>query len=202
MYSFRKRTAIVALPLLLGMVGTVAVFAQSVTDRFVLDDFTSENGESAIGTRWEAFTDRVMGGRSDMQAGYIRLGGDTVLRMMGDVSLENNGGFVQVRLPLLSNGFQNADEWEGFFLTVRGRPGSYYMHLRDDRTVFPWSYYKAAVDVDESWQTVLVPFSGFEPESMPRGSSPNLQGLRSVALVAAGGNFRAQVDMREIGLYR
>ncbi len=92
--------------------------------------------------------------------------------------------------------------WDGFFLTVRGQPGSYYLHLRDNRTILPWSYFKTAIDVEESWQTVFVPFSSFQPDSMPSGSTPNLSRLRSVALVAAGEDFRAQVDLREIGLYR
>ena len=65
----------------------------------ILDDFTSQSGTSTYGTAWQGFTDRVMGGRSDMRAGISRESGDSFLRMAGVVSLENNGGFIQARLP-------------------------------------------------------------------------------------------------------
>lgn len=67
----------------------------------ILDDFTSQSGTSTYGTAWQGFTDRVMGGRSDMRAGISRESGDSFLRMAGVVSLENNGGFIQARLPLV-----------------------------------------------------------------------------------------------------
>ncbi|HMB37435.1 MAG TPA: CIA30 family protein, partial [Wenzhouxiangellaceae bacterium] len=69
-------------------------------DKLLLDDFSRSDGVSAIGTRWQDFSDRVMGGLSDMQAGIVETERGSVLRMSGQVRLENNGGFIQVRLPL------------------------------------------------------------------------------------------------------
>ena len=82
-------------------------------DELLIDDFTDRDGLSSFGTRWNGFTDRVMGGRSDMQAGVVetddgvrrnRRCSGPALRMRGSVRLDNNGGFIQVRLPLETGG--------------------------------------------------------------------------------------------------
>ena len=172
------------------------------SDPLLLDDFSSGGADALIGTRWEAFTDRVMGGRSDMAAGIAPMDGEYVLRMTGNVSLENNGGFIQVRLPLPDPRRIEAASYSGVFLEVRGAPGSYYIHLRDDRTRAPWAYYRQRIDVREDWQTVLLPFDTFESAGMLRRLTPDVDRLRSLAIVAAGEAFDADITVRSIGLYR
>jgi hypothetical protein len=66
--------------------------------QMLLDDFSQDS--SALGTKWGGFTDRVMGGRSDMEVGYRVEGGRRHLSMSGSVSLANNGGFIQARILL------------------------------------------------------------------------------------------------------
>lgn len=181
---------------------TASFLLLGASDPLLLDDFSSGGAEAVIGTRWEAFTDRVMGGRSDMAAGIAPMDGEYVLRMTGAVSLENNGGFIQVRLPLPDSRQLDAGAYTGVFLEVRGAPGSYYIHLRDDRTRAPWAYYRRRIDVQESWQTVLLPFDTFESAGMLRSLTPNVDRLRSLAIVAAGEEFDADITVRTIGLYR
>ncbi len=172
------------------------------SDPLLLDDFSSGGAQALIGTRWEAFTDRVMGGRSDMAAGVAPMDGEYVLRMTGAVSLENNGGFIQVRLPLPDSRRTEAASFTGVFLEVRGAPGSYYIHLRDNRTRAPWAYYRQRIDVRDDWQTVRLPFDAFESAGMLRSLTPNVDRLQSVAIVAAGEAFDADIMVRSIGLYR
>ena len=76
----------------------------SIADTGLIDDFTRADGLSALGTPWRAVTDQVMGGRSE---GAIRrrvLDGRQALCLAGDVSLANNGGFVQAMLDLTPPG--------------------------------------------------------------------------------------------------
>ena len=70
----------------------------------IIDNFSSRDGKSSFGTYWQILSDNVMGGISKGRAYLIpsQEGAERfVLKMMGDVSLENNGGFIQVRLPMV-----------------------------------------------------------------------------------------------------
>lgn len=168
-------------------------------DSFLLDDFMRNDGRASLGTRWEGFTDRVMGGRSDLQAGYIETGSGPALRMRGTVRLENNGGFVQVRLPLAEQGRTfDASGATAFVIEVRGAPGPYYLHLRTPDTRRPWAYYRARLDVAEDWRRLVVPLSDFEPVStrVPLDRSR----LLSLGLVAYGEPFEADLVVRRLEL--
>lgn len=169
----------------------------------ILDDFTNRSGASTYGTSWQGFTDRVMGGRSDMRAGIAQESGDSFLRMTGLVSLENNGGFIQARLPLVNgNDTLDARGFSGVELEVRGREGRYFVHLRTSRNRMPWSYYAAPVPVDAEWQTVRIPFDVFRSSTALRRDMPDLQRLQSIAIVAGTVAFEADIAVRQIALYR
>ena len=97
-----------------------ALFGSGAATVFLVDDFSRENA-SALGTKWQTFTDRVMGGVSDGQASFETLAGKRCLRLKGTVSLENQGGFVQAALPLVKQGGSfDAATYRGIRLWVRG----------------------------------------------------------------------------------
>lgn len=162
----------------------------------LIDDFSDQR--SALGTEWQGFTDRVMGGRSDMQAGYRQIDGRTVLGMRGQVRLDNNGGFIQARLPLDARGDSfDASSFAGLRIEVRAlKPGAYYLHLRTADTRRPWAYYRARLDLGEGWTTLAVPWSAFEPQSLNRPLDPTR--LRSLAVVAYGEAFEADIEVARI----
>jgi hypothetical protein len=60
----------------------------------IIDDLSRDPPLSTIGTQWRLFTDRVMGGVSNGTMVREQVAGRPAIRMRGDVSLENNGGFV------------------------------------------------------------------------------------------------------------
>jgi hypothetical protein len=165
----------------------------------LIDDF-SQPGRSALGTQWQGFTDRVMGGRSTIEAGYVERGDDVVLAMRGNVSLENNGGFVQVRLPLSRGTAFDASAFSGIAVEVRGAAGSYFVHLRTQRTRRPWQYFKAPVEISSEWSRVEIPFSSFEGEDV-RGDL-DTDGLFSLALVAGTREFFAEMEVRRVEFYQ
>jgi len=166
----------------------------------LIDDFQSQDGRSAIGTAWQGFTDRVMGGLSEMQAGYREVNGKAVLFMRGQVRLENNGGFVQVRLPLADRGSFDARDWDAIRLTVRASPGPYYIHLRTRDTRRPWAYYRAPIPVSEEWQTIDISFDSFQPESLL--AALNLEALISLGIVAYGERFDAELEIARLELVK
>ena len=72
-----------------------------MTDYLGLDDFGGPG--STLPSRWAGFSDRVMGGVSELTARVVAESGDRFLRMSGRVSTRNNGGFIQVRLTVGSD---------------------------------------------------------------------------------------------------
>lgn len=169
------------------------------TDNLLLDDFSRSDGISAVGTRWQGFTDRVMGGLSEMTTAIVDTETGKALRMSGQVRLENNGGFIQVRLPLTGNGGTfDAGGFAGIEVTARGTPGAYFLHLRTSDSSRPWQYYRAPLPVGEEWTTRTFPFSDFEGKSI--SGRPDLSRLRSIALAAYGEAFDAKIDLARLAL--
>lgn len=193
-------------------------------DYFLIDDFNNPRKAAGFDTGWEGFTDRVMGGRSDMQVRLVpaevtaddsgpsshssRNGlpkpedGANTLHMQGKVSLENNGGFIQVRLLFDRNRTPfDASSYTGIALTVKGLGDLYYVHLRTPRTVFPWAYYVQKIPVATSWQTVYLPFDDFESENMI-ANRLNTGKLVSMGIVAAKQESEADLYVKRVELYR
>jgi len=173
----------------------------AMTDTLLLDDFQRDDGLSSLGTRWEGFTDRVMGGRSDMQVGYRDSDAGAVLFMRGQVRLENRGGFIQARLPLNPAGDSfDASAWEGLKIRVRGTPGPYYLHLRTRQTWQPWQHYRAPIEVGPEWHEQFVPFTAFEGRATLRRL--DVSALKSVGVVAYGEAFKAEIEVSRLELGR
>lgn len=171
----------------------------TMADERLLDDFRSADGRSTLGTAWQGFTDRVMGGRSDLEAGYVDTDRGPAVRMQGTVRLDNNGGFVQLRLPLVVDGRpMDASAMTGFRVEARGEPGAYYLHLRTTETRRPWAYYRAPLSVTTEWQTLDVPMDAFEAVSTRRPLDASR--LVSVGLVAYGEAFEADLQVRRLSL--
>lgn len=170
--------------------------ALAMEEAVLIDDFSSKR--SALGTEWQGFTDRVMGGVSDMQAGYREVDGQTVLGIRGQVRLDNNGGFIQARLPLDADGRAfDAAAFGGLRIRARAlKLGPYYLHLRTDDTRRPWQYYRARLDLTSEWTTLDLPWAAFEARSLrqPLDSARS----RSVAVVAYGEAFEAEIEVARI----
>ncbi len=188
----------------MGWTMTSAMAMDGADETLLIDDFQSGDGQASLGTRWAGFSDRVMGGLSDMNLAYQRLPDDRLsLRLQGQVRLENNGGFIQARLPLEKDGKRfDASPWEGIRITARAQPGAYYIHLRTRATWLPWQYYGARIPINSSqeWMTMDIPFSAFQGESTRRGL--DVSSLKSIGVVAYGEAFDADIEVIELFFYR
>ncbi len=171
----------------------------SNADTLLIDDFSDAAGRSAFGTTWRGFTDRVMGGVSDMQATLVDSDRGPALRIAGSVRLDNNGGFIQARLPLVRNGARlDASGYDAIRVVVRGAPGPYFLHLRTPDTRRPWQYYRAELPVEAEWTERTVPLDAFAGKSID--GRPDVSRLESIAVVAYGEAFEARIDVARIEL--
>ena len=169
----------------------------AMTDTLLLDDFQRDDGLSALGTGWEGLSDRVMGGRSDMQVGYHDSDAGLVLFLRGQVRLENRGGFIQARLPFdPAGGSFDAIAWQGLRIKVRGVPGPYYLHLRTRQNWQPWQHYRAPIEVEAGWREQFIPFSAFEGRATVRRM--DVSALKSVGVVAYGEAFEAEIEVARL----
>jgi hypothetical protein len=158
----------------------------------VIDDLSGDDLVATIGTRWQLVTDRVMGGVSDGTLVRESVSGRPALRMRGDVSLENNGGFVQMALDLAPDGgVVDASSWTGIELDVIGNDEDYGVHLRTDAVERPWQSYRQSFRAAAAWRTVQLAFADFVPH---RIDVPlDVRRLRRIGLVAIGRAFTADL---------
>lgn len=166
----------------------------------MIDALDQEPPRATIGTRWELIADRVMGGVSSGEMKREHVGGRPALRIRGDVSLENNGGFVQIALDLAPDGgVVAARHWTGIEIEVFGNGERYNLHLRTADVVRPWQSYRADFIATSEWRTVRLPFATFEPH---RIDVPlDLAHLRRLGIVAIGRAFAADVAIGKLQFY-
>jgi len=149
-----------------------------------IDDFSDPNHISSLGTPWRLVTDGVMGGVSE---GHYDFGQDDSFRyltMSGTVSLENNGGFVQVALPLVRKSKAlDASPYSGIRFWAKGNGERYYVHLKNNQTRLPWQYYSAAFTPSEKWQRIEIAFDQFEPQAL--NANLKVENLSQIAIVGA-----------------
>ncbi len=149
-------------------------------------------------TRWRFFTDRVMGGVSSGQLSFGSEDGRPHAAMRGQVSTENNGGFIQIRLDLPGGAPPGAT---GVRLVARGNSQSYFVHLRTRGTVLPWQYYQARFDVVTDWAEIRLPFTEFRRSGRLLATVPSAGDIKSIGVVAYGRDHTAQIDVREVGFF-
>jgi hypothetical protein len=173
---------------------------ESPTD-FLIDDFSLNEGRSALGTKWRQYTDQVMGGESTASHSFTVIDNKRCVHLQGNVSLKNRGGFVQVALPLRQNGKAfDASQFTGVRLWVKGNGENYYIHLRSSKTWLPWQYYEASFFAGDQWQKVEIPFEQFAPQSLKSALNPKK--LKRLAIVGAKKAFKADIAVSRIEFYK
>lgn len=167
----------------------------------LVDDFSSLDLTSALGTKWRGVSDRVMGGVSEAVISRESINDCFYLRLRGDVRLERNGGFIEAVLDLTSaRDTFDASEYRGLHLLVRGNGEDYSMHIRTPDCVHPWQSYRAHFTAGPSWEKLYLPFYNFASHRLE--VPLNTGRLKRVGLVAIGRAFSADLMVSHISLYR
>jgi hypothetical protein len=165
---------------------------------FVLDKL-NKPGTTTQGERWSFFTDGVMGGLSEGQATINNIDGIKCYQMTGNVTTENNGGFIQIRALL--NPLVNANIYDGIYIKVYGNNKKYSLHLRTKITLAPWQYYSYKFIAKNEWTEIRAPFKDFDKSNFYQPKNLSNQNIKSIGLVAAFDDFYANICLSEIGLY-
>lgn len=148
---------------------------------------------------WEYVSDRVMGGVSN---GRLRLhpeDGQEVAQLTGDVSLDNNGGFVQMAFDLCPGGGAfDASRWQGIALEAKGNGEVYEVRLRTTDLSRPWQSFRAEFKAGTFWQRHSFLFQSFQPHRTEQGFDPKQ--LKRVGVLAIGRSFAADLSVRGVSM--
>ncbi len=165
----------------------------------LIDDFTDPT-RASNGATWALLSDGVMGGVSVGALRPVEMASRRALRLTGTVSLENNGGFVQMALDLASDGSAvDASGYSGLSLTVAGDGGDYGVHLRTTDVRRPWQSYRATISTSASWQTFWIPFGTFVPHRIEAPLDPAR--LRRIGIIAIGRPGPVEIAVADLRFY-
>ncbi|WP_349370106.1 CIA30 family protein [Salinarimonas sp.] len=161
----------------------------------ILDDFAESEGRG-----WRLISDPVMGGVSEGTARIETVAGRRALRMRGRVSLENEGGFVQIARDLAEDGGTvDLSAYAGLELDVLGAGEEYGAHLRTADVARPWQSWRAVFRAEPGWRRLRLPFAEFRPH---RIDAPlDLTRARRLGLVAIGRAFEADLALARVAVY-
>ena len=165
-----------------------------------IDDLSGDFPTASAGTRWQMLSDAVMGGISAGRISRAVIDARPAIRLQGKVSLDNNGGFIQIALDLAPDGATiDAAAFSGIALDVLGNDEEYGLHLRTSELSRPWQSYRTSFVARPVWREMRFPFSGFVPH---RTEIPlNLHLLRRIGIVAIGRAFTADVAIAGARFY-
>ena len=148
---------------------------------------------------WRLVTDGVMGGVSRGTMTREEVGGRTCIALRGQVSTENNGGFIQIALDL-DGPLRKADSYDGIRLDVFGNGETYSVHLRPSDLWLPWQSFRTSFETSPEWSSVYLPFKSFQPYRT--GTGLRLDRLRRIGIVAIGRTFDADLCISSVALQR
>jgi hypothetical protein len=177
----------------------------SLADKMIIDDMSTQLGQpdeefcEAGNAKWCFVTDKVMGGLSEGSLEVKKEGNDYFYRMTGELSLENNGGFIQFRTKIKNH--PSDKSFKGVRLRVRGNNHEYVVHLRTKYLLLPWQYYESAFQATDQWTTVELPFTSFKKSNFYQPTNIVSQDIKTIGIVAIGKKFSAQIDLASIELY-
>ena len=172
---------------------SILIFVNKINAMDLLDKNKLENFKN----NWEFVSDQVMGGLSTGKLDLIKDENEKFLRLSGDVSTKNNGGFIQFR----SNFQSDNREYEGIRIKVKGHPSEYFIHVRTHFLLLPWQYYSGKFFVTDEWTEIRVFFKDFDKSNFYQPSSFNSSEIKSIGFVAFGKDFSAQLDLIEAELF-
>jgi len=177
----------------------------SLADKMIIDDMSTQSGQpdeefcEAGNAKWCFVTDKVMGGLSEGTLEVKKEGNDYFYRMTGELSLENNGGFIQFRTKIKNH--PSNKSFKGVRLRVRGNNHEYVVHIRTKYLLLPWQYYESAFQATDQWTTVELPFTSFKKSNFYQPTNVVSQDIKTIGIVAIGKKFSAQIDLASVELY-
>ena len=153
--------------------------------------FAEDLGMKKANENWVFFSDQVMGGRSEGKAKVFTNAEPQFIRLEGNVTTANNGGFIQIRTSV--SGL--TEKLKGISLKIRGNGERYYVFIRTAGTMLPWQYYKADFASKKEWSEIKLQFDNFVRSSAWLNKTIKPESIKSIGIVAFGRDHKAMIDV-------
>ncbi|MEP1355724.1 MAG: CIA30 family protein [Tateyamaria sp.] len=160
----------------------------------------AQEADMKLSPNWEYVADTVMGGVSQGQARQETVAGRKAIRLTGTVSLDNNGGFVQIAFDLPEGRDFDARSYTGLVFEVLGNGETYDLRLRTRALSCPWQSFRTSFVAPAEWTEVRVPFDTLVAHRTGAVFDPAT--LRRVGILAIGKVMQADISLSAIGFYR
>ncbi len=156
---------------------------------------TTTNAKNLVyENNWAYLADTVMGGVSKGSAEFAA----GAIRLTGQVSTKNNGGFIQVRTRIDPSEPRGKI---GIKIKVKGNGDVYYLHIRNASARLPWHYYTASFQTSEKWKDIKIPFDKFEKSATFMSRKLKADTIKTIGLVAYGKDHNADVSIANLEFY-
>lgn len=173
---------------------TIQLQGPGVGEDRLIDVYRAQPGGP---TPWVLITDRVMGGISSAAIAQCEQAGSHCTRLTGRTSQDNNGGFVQMRLDIgPAHALAN---FSGVFLELYGCAHEYDLRVKTTQLDKPWQSFRHGLSVEPRWTRYHVPYADLLAHRTDASLEPSL--IRSLAVVAIGGEFDVDVCVRRAGFF-
>ena len=150
-------------------------------------------------SKWKFIADDVMGGVSTGSVVYEMQEGTSVAFMNGDVSTENNGGFIQFQRKLKDVDLRHA---KFIKIVAKGNNQKYFIHLRTSGTILPWQYYQSEFIVKSEYQEFTLPLDSFKKSGSFLSDRVKAKSIKSIGVVAFGRDHKANLYVKEISFIK
>ena len=147
---------------------------------------------------WLVISDQVMGGVSTAALRQDQRHNSSCSCLVGRTSLDNNGGFVQMRLDIEPD-WLRAD-YRGVFIELYGTAHDYNLHVKTNQLTRPWQSFRCTLAVEPQWTRFIVPYAQLQAHRTDAELQPTE--IRSIAVVAIGEEFDVDVCVRRLGFFR
>ena len=167
---------------------SIAFISGSNGENILKDNFTKKN-------KWNYIADNVMGGVSKGGVEFNIVDGDVYALLSGNVSTENNGGFIQIRRKLKNIDLSRA---KSIRLHAKGNDEKYYIFLRTTGTILPWQYYSHEFTVNEEYNEFIMQIQDFKKSGSLLAKQINPKKITSIGIVAYGRDHYAELYVKEL----
>jgi len=139
---------------------------------------------------WQGVTDQVLSNLAIRHA-------DGVFYMSGNVSTDNNGGFVR-----LSNRINiNSNDFKGIKFKAKGNNETYEIHVTlKGLKIPPWSYFSQGFDVNDDWQEYEIFFKDLKRSSGFSAAPMKAKNIRDLSIAGFGRDFKVDLAIKDISL--
>lgn len=182
----------------------------SCTTSGVIDDMSDPFPFTSSGSQWQGITDAVMGGTSNGSLSRETIEGKLANVLRGNVSLDNNGGFIQMATDLsldpAEDVFVDAENFDGIELEVYCEgtevKEKFNVHIRNPTCDRTRSSYRTTFDIRPGqWATVRLPWDAFEGFGPGPEVTPFVPILRRLGVVSIGEAKEVVLAVGRVGFY-